>query len=41
MVFSSLIDESMRLRGESIGVDAHLSKPQIGDLVDTMDRLIL
>ena len=41
MVFSSLIDESMRLRGESLGADAHLSKPQIGNLVATLDRLIL
>jgi two-component system chemotaxis response regulator CheV len=41
MVFSSLIDESMRLRGEALGVDAHLSKPQIGQLVSTLDRLIL
>jgi two-component system chemotaxis response regulator CheV len=41
IVFSSLIDESMRLRGESLGVDAHLSKPQIGNLVSTLDRLIL
>ncbi|MCL1806245.1 MAG: chemotaxis protein [Oscillospiraceae bacterium] len=41
MVFSSLIDDSMRTRGEAIGVDAHLSKPQIGQLVSTLDRLIL
>ena len=41
MVFSSLIDESMRVRGEALGVDAHLSKPQIGNLVSTLDRLIL
>ena len=41
MVFSSLIDESMQVRGEALGVDAHLSKPQIGNLVSTLDRLIL
>jgi two-component system chemotaxis response regulator CheV len=41
MVFSSLIDESMKLKGEALGVDAHLSKPQIGSLVATLDRLVL
>ncbi|MDR0325191.1 MAG: chemotaxis protein [Oscillospiraceae bacterium] len=41
IVFSSLIDESMQTRGEALGVDAHLSKPQIGMLVATLDRLIL
>jgi two-component system chemotaxis response regulator CheV len=41
MVFSSLVDDSMRVRGEAIGVDAHLSKPQIGQLVSTLDQLIL
>jgi two-component system chemotaxis response regulator CheV len=41
MVFSSLIDEAMQTRGEALGVAAHLSKPQIGSLVATLDRLIL
>ena len=41
IVFSSLIDDAMQSRGESLGVDAHLSKPQIGNLVSTLDRLIL
>jgi two-component system chemotaxis response regulator CheV len=41
MVFSSLIDEAMQAKGEALGVNAHLSKPQIGNLVATLDRLIL
>jgi two-component system chemotaxis response regulator CheV len=41
IVFSSLIHDSQKLQGEAIGVDAHLSKPQIGNLVATLDRLIL
>ena len=41
IVFSSLIDEAQKMRGESFGVDAHLSKPQIGSLVSTIDNWIL
>jgi two-component system chemotaxis response regulator CheV len=41
MIFSSLIDEAMRVKGEALGIDAQLSKPQIGSLVETLDRLIL
>ena len=41
LVFSSLIDEAQKAHGESIGVDAHLSKPQIGKLVSTIDQWIL
>jgi len=41
LVFSSLIDEAQRLRGENLGVSAHLSKPQIGKLVSTIDEWIL
>jgi len=41
LVFSSLIDEAQKLQGESIGVNAHLSKPQIGKLVSTIDSWIL
>ncbi len=35
-LFSSLIDERMRLKGESIGADKQFSKPQIGGLVQAM-----
>jgi len=41
LVFSSLVDETQRVQGESIGVSAHLSKPQIGNLVSTIDSWIL
>ena len=41
LVFSSLIDEAQKLHGESIGVNAHLSKPQIGNLIATIDEWIL
>lgn len=41
LVFSSLIDEAQRLQGEKFGVDAHLSKPQIGNLIATIDKWIL
>jgi two-component system chemotaxis response regulator CheV len=41
LVFSSLIDEAQKIQGKSIGVDAHLSKPQIGNLVSTIDEWIL
>ena len=41
LVFSSLIDEAQQSHGERIGVDAHLSKPQIGKLVSTLDEWIL
>ena len=41
LVFSSLIDEAQQSNGEKLGVDAHLSKPQIGKLVATVDKWIL
>ena len=41
LVFTSLIDETQKIQGEKIGVDVHLSKPQIGSLVSTIDEWIL
>jgi len=41
LVFSSLVDEAQKLQGESLGVNAHLSKPQIGNLISTIDKWIL
>ena len=41
VVFSSLIDEAQKQNGERLGVSAHLSKPQIGKLVSTLDEYIL
>jgi two-component system chemotaxis response regulator CheV len=41
IIFSSLIDESMRDKGERLGASAQLSKPEIGNLVTTLDQNIL
>ena len=41
IIFSSLIDEAMRVKGESLGANAQLSKPEIGNLVNTLDEWIL
>ena len=41
VIFSSLIDDQMYKKGEAIGADAQLTKPEIGQLVEAIDRLIL
>lgn len=40
IIFSSLIDEQMRRKGEELGADEQLSKPEIGHLVELMDKLL-
>ncbi len=40
IIFSSLVNEEMRKKGESLGADAQLSKPEIGQLVTEIDKLI-
>lgn len=40
VIFSSLVNEEMRRKGESLGADAQLTKPEIGNLVDAIDKLI-
>lgn len=40
VIFSSLIDEQMHAKGESLGADAQLSKPDIGRLVEVIDQLV-
>ncbi|MCR5215897.1 MAG: chemotaxis protein [Lachnospiraceae bacterium] len=40
IIFSSLIDDQMRAKGTSLGADEQLSKPEIGQLVSVIDRLI-
>ncbi len=40
IIFSSLVNDEMRRKGESLGANAQLSKPEIGQLVTTIDRLI-
>lgn len=40
IIFSSLVNEEMKRKGEKLGADAQLTKPEIGNLVDAIDRLI-
>lgn len=40
VIFSSLVNDEMRRKGELLGADAQLTKPEIGYLVDAIDRLI-
>lgn len=40
VIFSSLISDEMRKKGESLGADAQLSKPEIGQLVETIDKIL-
>ncbi len=41
VIFSSLINDQMRAKGESLGADVQLSKPEIGMLVKEIDKLLL
>lgn len=41
VIFSSLVNEEMRRKGEQLGADAQLSKPEIGQLVAEIDRLLM
>lgn len=40
IIFSSLINDEMRKKGEMVGADAQISKPEIGSLVEVIDELI-
>lgn len=40
IIFSSLINDEIRRKGESLGADAQLTKPEIGKLVDAVDTLV-
>lgn len=40
IIFSSLVNEEMRKKGEQLGADAQLSKPEIGNLVRIVDGLL-
>lgn len=39
ILFSSLINEEMRLKGEQLGANAQISKPEIKSLVSIIDKL--
>lgn len=41
IIFSSLINDQMRRKGEALGANAQLTKPEIGNLVRTVDELIM
>jgi len=41
ILFSSLINEPMRLKGLSVGADGQVSKPEIGKLVSMLDDFII
>ena len=40
VIFSSLINDQMRAKGEALGADVQLSKPEIGLLVNEIDKLL-
>ncbi|MGN1084098.1 MAG: chemotaxis protein [Lachnospiraceae bacterium] len=40
VIFSSLVNEEMRKKGETLGADAQLSKPEIGNLVSEIDKIL-
>lgn len=40
VIFSSLINDDMKRKGEYLGADAQISKPEIGRLVSILDNLV-
>ena len=40
IIFSSLVNDEMRKKGEALGANAQLSKPEIGNLVRIVDSLV-
>ena len=40
VIFSSLVNEEMKKKGEALGADAQLSKPEIANLVQIIDGLV-
>ena len=40
IIFSSLVNDEMKKKGEALGADAQLSKPEIGNLVKIVDELV-
>ena len=41
VIFSSLVNEEMKRKGEALGADGQLSKPEIANLVHLIDSLLL
>ncbi len=40
VLFSSLINEEMKIKGESLGANAQVSKPEINQLIHLIDGLV-
>ncbi|MDE6518351.1 MAG: response regulator, partial [Acetatifactor sp.] len=40
IIFSSLVNEEMKRKGEALGADRQLSKPEIVNLVRAIDELL-
>lgn len=40
VIFSSLVNDEMRKKGEALGASAQLSKPEIGNLVTEIDKIL-
>ena len=40
VLFSSLINDEMRLKGEALGASGQISKPEINQLIQLVDTLI-
>lgn len=40
IIFSSLITDDLKHKGDSVGADGQLSKPEVGELVELVDKLI-
>jgi two-component system chemotaxis response regulator CheV len=40
IIFSSLVNNEMRRKGDELGANAQLSKPEIGNLVKVIDQLL-
>lgn len=40
IIFSSLITDTLRHKGESVNADAQMSKPEIGNLINVIDELM-
>ncbi len=40
VIFSSLVNDEMKKKGEALGANAQLSKPEIGNLVRIVDQLV-
>ena len=40
IIFSSLITDELRHKGESVKADAQLSKPEVEQLIEVVDKLL-